>query len=129
MTASSWTCLRGGKLVLVRGHLRTLAQASGLRLELDYWITDADDAADQDVGVDSRAVGERLDDPGPRHFLEMPTRLAEFDAEAFDLADAEVFANEAVDIDVAHGHLPSSLTRLESDLFHNIGCNERKRLA
>jgi hypothetical protein len=41
----------------------------------------------------------------------MPTRLAEFHAEALDLSDAKAFANKGVDIHIAHGHLPASITR------------------
>ena len=42
----------------------------------------------------------------------MATWFAELYAEAFDLADPEAFANEAVDIHIAHGHLTSSFPRL-----------------
>jgi hypothetical protein len=59
----------------------------------------------------------------------MTTRLAEFHAEALDLADAEAFADEAVDIHIAHGHLSSSRARLQPDVLHNLGGNERQRLA
>ena len=73
-------------------------------------------------------MGELLDDPRSRHLLEMPTRLAELHAEAFDLADAKAFAHEAVDIDVAHRHLPSSVARSQSDLLDSLGCDECQRL-
>ena len=88
-----------------------MAQARGPRLELDDGIADADDTADEDVGINARAMSEHLDDPRSRQLLEMTTRLAELHTEALDLADAEALANEPVDIHVAHGHLPSSLTR------------------
>ena len=99
------------------------------RLELDDGIADSDDAADDDVGIDAGAMSECLDDPRSRHLLEMTTRLAEFHAEALDLADAEAFADEAVDIHIAHGHLSSSRARLQPDVLHNLGGNERQRLA
>jgi hypothetical protein len=41
----------------------------------------------------------------------MPARFAELHAEALDLADAKALADESVDIDITHGHLPSSITR------------------
>ena len=82
-----------------------------LALELDYWIADADDATHEDVGIDPCPMSELLDDPRPRHLLQMSTRLAELHTEALDLADPEAFANEAVHIHVAHSHLPASLSR------------------
>jgi hypothetical protein len=68
---------------------------------------------------------ELPDDPRARDLLEMTARLAELHAEAFDLADAKALANEAVDIHVAHGHLPSGFTRPKSDLLDNLGRDER----
>jgi hypothetical protein len=59
----------------------------------------------------------------------MTTRFAKLHAEALDLADAETFANEAVHIHFAHGDLPSSFTRPQSDLLDNLGCDKRQRLA
>ena len=59
----------------------------------------------------------------------MTTRLAELHAEAFDLADAKALADEAVDIHIPHGHLPSSFTRPKSHLLDDLGGNERQRLA
>ena len=79
-------------------------------LELDHGVTNADDAADEDVGVDSGPVGELLDDPRSRHLLEMPARLAELHAEALDLTDAKALPYKGVDIHITHGHLPSSIT-------------------
>jgi hypothetical protein len=108
---------------------RTLALASVQRLELNDGVTHSDDAADQDVRVDSGPMRELPDDPRARHLLEMTTRLAELHAEAFDLADAKALADEAVHIHIPHGHLPSSLTRPKSGLLDNLGCNERQRLA
>src|SRR5436305_7142175 len=81
----------------LRDHSGTLAQATGLPLELNDGITDADHPADQDVGVDSGPMGEFLDDSGSCHLLEMPTRLAELHAEAFHLADPKPFAHKTAD--------------------------------
>jgi hypothetical protein len=106
-----------------------LAQTSDLRLELDYWIAEADDAAHEDVGIDPCPMSELLDDPRPRHLLQMPTRLAELHTEALDLADPEAFANEAVHIHVAHSHLPASLSRHQSYVLDDLGGNECQRLA
>jgi hypothetical protein len=106
-----------------------LAQTSDLRLELDYWIAEADDAANEDVGIDPCPMSELLDDPRPRHLLQMPTRLAELHTEALDLADPEAFANEAVHIHVAHSHLPASLSRHQSYVLDDLGGNECQRLA
>jgi hypothetical protein len=59
----------------------------------------------------------------------MTTWFAEPDSEALHFADAEPFANETVHIHVAHGDLPSSLSRPESNVLDDLGCNERQRLA
>src|SRR5207253_6225341 len=96
---------------LASGDIPHARPAEYLGLELNDGVTDADDTADEDVGVDSGPVGELLDDPRSRHLLEMPTRLAELHAEALDLADAKAFANKGVDIHIAHGHLPARITR------------------
>ena len=90
-------------------------------LDLHDGIANADDAADQDVGVDAGPMGELLDDPRSRPLLEMAAGLAELDAEAFDLADAEALADEAVDVHVAHRHLPPGPTRTQSDLLDDLG--------
>src|SRR6266576_397723 len=74
-------------------------------------------------------MGELLDDPRSRHLLQMTTWFAELDSEALHLADAEPFANETVDVHVAHGDLPSSLSGPESNVLDDLGCNERQRLA
>ena len=42
-----------------------------------------------------------MDDPRPRHLLEMMAWLAELHAETLDLADAEVLPDEAVDVHAA----------------------------
>src|SRR5207253_10697826 len=93
------------------------------RLELDDGITDTDDAANEDVGIDTGPMGELLDDPRSRHLLQMTTWFAELDSEALHLADAEPFANETVDLPVAHGDLPSSLSGPESNLLASLASN------
>src|SRR5207247_4462505 len=55
-----------------RGHSRTLAHASDLRLKLDYCIADADDATHEDVGIDPCPMRELPDAPRPRQLLQMP---------------------------------------------------------
>jgi hypothetical protein len=89
----------------------TPVQVSDERLERYDRIADADHAADKDVGIDSRPMSKGLDDPRPRHLLEVSARLAELHAETLHLADAEALSNEAVDVHIAHCHLPSSLAR------------------
>jgi hypothetical protein len=59
----------------------------------------------------------------------MTTRLAELNSYALHLADAEAFANEAVHVHVAHGDLPARLSRFQSDVLDDLGCDERQRLA
>jgi hypothetical protein len=99
-------CSRGRTLRSDRVRLRVIREhwpkRASRHLELDDGVTDADDAAREDVGVDSGSVGELLDDPRSSHRLEMPTRLAEFHAEALDFADAKAFANKGVDIHITH---------------------------
>ena len=55
----------------------------------------------------------------------MGTRLAQFDTEALDLADTEALANQGVDIDTAHGHLPPSLAGPQSDVLDDLSRNKR----
>jgi hypothetical protein len=74
-------------------------------------------------------MSQVFDDPGARHLLEMTARLAELDAEALDLADAEAFADERIDVHVAHGDLSPGLTRLQADVLDDLGGDERHRLA
>jgi len=100
-----------------------------MALELDHRIADADDATHEDVRIDPCPMGELLDDPRPRHLLEMPTGLAELHTETLDLADPEALADEAVHIHVADGHLPASASRRKSDVLDDLGGDERQRLA
>ena len=55
-------------------------------------------------------MGQLLDDPRPRHLLEMTTRLTELHAEALNLANAKALTYKGVDIHITHGQLPSSIT-------------------
>jgi len=70
-------------------------------------------------------MSQRLDDSRPGHLLQVSARLAEFHAEALDLANTEAFANEAVDIDTAQGHLPSSLAGPQPNVLDNLGGDKR----
>src|ERR671933_1066963 len=83
-------------------------------LERDDLVADGDRAVGEDVGVDACAVGELLDDPRPRHRLEVLARLAELDAVALDLADAEAPSDEVGEPDAAGGDLPPRLAGCEA---------------
>src|SRR5207248_11530515 len=76
------------------------AQRRG-RLHLDDRVPDRDRPVGEDVGVEPGAMGQLSDDPGPRQRLEVGARLAELDAEAFDLADAETPPDQSVETDAA----------------------------
>src|SRR5205085_8217192 len=80
-------------------------------------------------GVDARAVSELLDDPGPRHRLEVLARLAELDAVALDLADAEALPDEVAEPDAARRHLPPRLARCEAGRLDVLRLDQRERLA
>lgn len=82
----------------------------------------------ENVGIDPGSMSELLDDPWPRHCLQMTTRLAELHTEAFDLADAEALADEAVHVHIAHRHLPASLSGAECGILDDLGGDERQRL-
>src|SRR5260221_4811123 len=92
-------------------------------------VTDANRAADDDVGIDARTMGELLDDAGPCHRLEVRARLAELDAVALDLTHAEALADELVQVDTAHRQLASRLARREADVLDDLGVDERQSLA
>src|SRR5437870_4127088 len=68
-------------------------------------VADGDRAVGEDVRVEARAVDEVVDDPRARERLEMQARLAELDAVALDLADAEALADEIVEPHPAHRQL------------------------
>jgi len=74
-------------------------------------------------------MSQLLDDPRPRHLLQMPTRLAELHTEALDLADPEAFANEAVYIQDAHSHLPACLSQLLSYVLDDLDLTEHQSLS
>jgi hypothetical protein len=52
-------------------------------------VADGDPAVVEDVRVEPAAVEQLLDDPRPRHLLQMQARLADLDAKALDFADPE----------------------------------------
>ena len=59
----------------------------------------------------------------------METRLAELDAVALHVADPEALADQVVQAHTAHGHLAARLARREADVGHDLGLDERQRLA
>src|SRR5690242_2541653 len=95
----------------------------------DDFVADADHAVAENVGVDPGAMCELPDDPRPRHRLEVQARLAELDAVALDVADAEALPDEVVQPHAADGQLPSRLPRREADSLDLLGLHERQRLA
>jgi len=129
-----------GGLLLGRvvGHRATSGRSLGRRHADDHGlralgkrddrVADGDRAVGEDVGVDARAVGELLDDPRPRHRLEMPARLAELHAEALDLADAEALADERVEVDAARRHLPPRRASRQADRLDVLSLHECQRL-
>src|SRR5439155_26578539 len=90
-----------------RDRAERRARSRPLALEDDDLVADRDRAAGEDVGVDARAVGELLDDPGPSHRLEMGAGLAELHAVALDFPYAEALPDEHVQVDAANGQLPA----------------------
>src|SRR5438067_458382 len=133
--------VEAGRLLLGRlvGHGATRARPVGRRHadndrlralgKRDDLVADRDRAVGEDVRVDARAMGQLLDDPRPGHRLEMPTRLAELDAVALDLADAEALADEPVEVDAAGRHLPTRRAVRKPDGLDLLRLDERERLA
>ena len=72
-------------------------------------------------------MGELLDDPWSRHRLEVRARLAELDAVALDVADAEPLADEVVEPDAARRHLPPRLAGRKPDRLDVLRLDERER--
>src|SRR4051812_22422646 len=79
-------------------------------------VADADRAVVQDVRVQAGAVDHLLDDPRPRERLQVGARLAELDAEALDLADAEALPDEVVQAHAADDDLAARLGASQADL-------------
>src|SRR5215213_976657 len=74
-------------------------------------------------------MDEVLDDPGPRQRLEVRARLAELDAVALDLPDAEALADQIVQPDAPYGELPPRPAGRQSHVVDRLGLDERERLA
>ena len=83
----------------------------------------------EDVGVEAAAVDELVDDPGPRQRLQVEARLAELDADALDLADAEALPDEVVQPHAADDDLPPRLGAGEADVLERLGLDQRQRAA
>src|SRR2546429_8507465 len=62
-------------------------------------VADGDASVREDVRVEPAAVEEILDDPRPRHRLEVQARLADRHAEAFHVAHPEPPPHEVVPAD------------------------------
>src|ERR1022692_1254565 len=97
-------------------------------VELDDRVADPDRSAHDDVGVDPGAVGEILDDAGPRHLLEVRARLAQLNAEALDVADAEAPADEIVHLHPAQRHLSPRLAECQPDVLDDRSVDQRQSL-
>src|SRR6266508_2893444 len=78
-------------------------------------VPDADLAVAQDVGVESAAMRQALDDPRLRHRLQVRARLAELDTLAFHVADAEALADQCVDVDSARHDVTPCRRGLQRD--------------
>src|SRR5919106_2350732 len=96
-------------------------------------VADGDLAVREDVGVQAGAMHVCLDHAGAREPLERRARLAQLDAEAFDVADAEADAHECVEVDPAGQHVPAALGRAElysglrSAILERLGGDQRQR--
>src|SRR6266511_1130016 len=78
-------------------------------------VPDADLAVAQDVGVESAAMRQALDDPRLRHGLQVRARLAELGTLAFHVADAEALADQCVDVDSARHDVTPCRRGLQRD--------------
>ena len=76
-------------------------------------VADRDLAVGEDVRVQAGAVDVCLDHAGARHALERRARLAELDADALDVADAEALADERVQVDPAREHVAAAFGGVE----------------
>jgi hypothetical protein len=69
-------------------------------------------------------MDEVLDDPRPRELLQVPAGLAQCNAVAFDLADAEPLADQFVQPYTANCQLPSCPARWQPNVVDNLLLNE-----
>ena len=91
-------------------------------------VADADRSAGQDVRPKTAAVDEIFDDPGAGELLQVTARLAELDAQALDVADAETLADQVVEPDVTHHDLPPGLGAGQADVLERFGLDQGQRL-
>src|SRR5262245_18476298 len=98
-------------------------------IERDDLVADRDPAVRDDVRVQAALVHELLDDPRPRQLLQVQTGLADHDAVAFDLADAEPLADQVVQAHAADGELAAGLALRQPGAGNDLGLDEREREA
>src|SRR5262245_27187811 len=98
-------------------------------IERDDLVADRDPAVRDDVRVQAALVHELLDDPRPRQLLQVQTGLADHDAVALDLADAEPLADQVVQAHAADGELAAGLALRQPGAGDDLGLNEREREA
>src|SRR5262249_14432045 len=108
---------------------RTFRRWTSSELQLADLVADRDRAVGEDVGVDAGAMDELLDDPRPRHLLQVEARLAELDAVALDRPDEEALADQVVEAGAAHRQLTSRATRRQADVLDDVLLHQRQRLA
>ncbi len=92
-------------------------------------VAHADLAISQDVGVEPAAMDEVLDDPRPGQLLQMQARLAEFDADALDIADPETPADQIIEPHSPDDHLAARLRSGQAHVLQCLGLDQRQRLA
>ncbi len=73
-------------------------------------------------------MDEILDDAGPGKALQVSARLAELDALALDVADAEPLADQGVEPSAAHHDLTPGLRAGQADVLEGFGLDEGQRL-
>jgi len=66
--------------------------------------------------------------PGARQLLQVQARLAEFDALALDVADAEALADQVVEPAAAHYDLAAGPRAGQADVFDGLGLDQGQRL-
>jgi len=111
-------------------HVLMAQAASGaLPLSGRNPVAYADLAIGQDVGVEPAALDEVLDDPRPGQLLQMPTRLAEFDAGALDVADPETPADQIIEPYSPDDHLAARLRPGQAHVLQRLGLDQCQRLA
>jgi hypothetical protein len=83
-------------------------------------VAEADGAALGDVGAEAAAVDEGAEESGSGEFLEVGARFGESAADAFDGADPEASADEAVEGDAARDDVAAGLFPGELDLVEDV---------